>query len=63
VAQVGPFVELRGKRRLVIGIANEHSIAVRCADVFARAGARRAATYLNPKAEPFVRVVTDKVGC
>lgn len=57
------LVDLRGKRGLVIGIANEHSIAAGCAEVFAAAGARLAATYLNAKAEPFVRGVTDRIGC
>ncbi len=58
-----PLVDLRGKRGLVVGIANEHSIAAGCAEIFARTGARLAATYLNAKAEPFVRPVTDKLGC
>ncbi|SDS51561.1 enoyl-ACP reductase FabI [Bradyrhizobium canariense] len=58
-----PLVDLRGKRGLVIGIANEHSIAAGCAEAFTRAGARLAATYLNDKAEPFVRTVTDRLGC
>lgn len=63
IRQTGPIVDLRGKRGLVIGIANEHSIAAGCAEVFTRAGARLAATYLNAKAEPFVRPVTDRLGC
>ncbi|HVJ55344.1 MAG TPA: enoyl-ACP reductase FabI [Aliidongia sp.] len=58
-----PLVDLRGKRGLVVGIANEHSIAAGCADAFTRAGAKLAATYLNAKAEPFVRAVTDRLGC
>ena len=58
-----PLVDLRGKRGLVVGIANEHSIAAGCAETFTRAGARLAATYLNDKAEPFVRTVTDRLGC
>ncbi|WP_213770550.1 enoyl-ACP reductase FabI [Bradyrhizobium sp. dw_78] len=58
-----PLVDLRGKKGLVIGIANEHSIAAGCAEAFARSGARLAATYLNDKAEPFVRPVTDRLGC
>ena len=57
------LVDLRGKRGLVIGIANEHSIAAGCARAFAAAGAKLAATYLNEKAEPFVRAVTDRLGC
>ncbi|HEY0267061.1 MAG TPA: enoyl-ACP reductase FabI [Rhizomicrobium sp.] len=58
-----PLVDLSGKRGLVIGIANDHSIAAGCAKAFARCGARLAATYLNAKAEPFVRAVTDPLGC
>src|SRR4051812_18711094 len=62
-AQVASLVDLRGKRGLVVGIANEHSIAAGCAEAFAHTGARLAATYPNSKAEPFVRVVTDGLGC
>lgn len=58
-----PLVDLRGKRGLIVGIANEHSIASGCAEAFVRCGARLAATYLNAKAEPFVRTVTDRLGC
>jgi len=58
-----PIVDLAGKRGLVVGIANEHSIAAGCADVFAHAGARLAATHLNDKAEPYVRPVTERLGC
>ena len=60
-AQTGPLVDLRGKRGLVVGIANEHSIAAGCATAFSRCGARLAATYLNLQAEPFVRTVTDSL--
>jgi enoyl-[acyl-carrier protein] reductase I len=45
---------LAGKRALVLGIANEHSIAYGCARVFHRLGAELALTYLNEKAKPFV---------
>lgn len=58
-----PIIDLRGKRGLVSGIANRHSIAAGCAEAFAAAGAKLAATYLNDKAEPFVRDVTDAIGC
>lgn len=58
-----PIVDLTGKRGLVIGIANEHSIAAGCASIFAQAGATLAATYLNDKALPFARAVTDPLGC
>lgn len=45
---------LRGKRALVLGVANEHSIAYGCARVFRRLGAEIALTYLNEKAKPYV---------
>lgn len=52
---------LSGKKGLVIGIANEHSIAWGCARAFHAAGAELAITYLNDKAEPYVRPLSDKV--
>jgi enoyl-[acyl-carrier protein] reductase I len=57
-----PIVDLRGKRGLVIGIANEQSIATGCAEAFAQAGARLAATYLNDKAQGWVQPVADRLG-
>lgn len=54
---------LTGKRGLVVGIANDASIAAGCARAFVSAGASIAATYLNAKALPFVKPVTDKLGC
>jgi enoyl-[acyl-carrier protein] reductase I len=60
---VAPLVDLAGKRGLVIGIANEHSIATGCARAFAAAGATLAATYLNEKAKPFVKAVTNTLPC
>ena len=46
---------LSGKKGLIIGIANEHSLAHGCARHFRAAGADLAITYLNAKAEPYVR--------
>lgn len=54
---------LHGKRGLVVGIANDASIAAGCARAFAAQGATLAATYLNEKALPFVRPVTEALGC
>lgn len=54
---------LKGKRGLVVGIANADSIAAGCARAFSAAGATLAATYLNDKALPHVRAVTDPLGC
>jgi enoyl-[acyl-carrier protein] reductase I len=48
-------VSLQGKRGLIVGIANESSIAYGCARMLRGAGAEVAITYLNAKAEPFVR--------
>ncbi len=47
-------IDLRGRRGLVIGIANEHSIAAGCARAFYGAGAMLAVTYLNEKAKACV---------
>jgi enoyl-[acyl-carrier protein] reductase I len=53
---------LSGKRGLVVGIANDASIAAGCAAAFMAAGAELAATYLNEKALRFVQPVTDALG-
>jgi enoyl-[acyl-carrier protein] reductase I len=45
---------LAGKKALVVGIANEYSIAHGCASAFRRLGADLAVTYLNDKARPHV---------
>lgn len=45
---------LVGKKGLIIGIANESSIAYGCAKAFREFGADLAITYLNEKARPFV---------
>jgi enoyl-[acyl-carrier protein] reductase I len=45
---------LEGKRGLVIGIANENSIAWGCAKAFRAFGAELAVTYLNDKAKKYV---------
>ena len=45
---------LSGKKALVIGIANEHSIAYGCAKAFRQCGADLAITYLNEKAKTYV---------
>ena len=45
---------LLGKRALVLGVANEHSIAYGCAKIFRALGAELALTYLNDKAKPYV---------
>ena len=53
------MTDLSGKKGLIIGIANEHSLAYGCARHFRAAGADVAITYLNARAEPFVRPLAD----
>ena len=45
---------LAGRKALVVGIANEYSIAYGCARALRELGAEIAVTYLNDKARPFV---------
>ncbi|HXR89439.1 MAG TPA: enoyl-ACP reductase FabI [Steroidobacteraceae bacterium] len=45
---------LEGKKALVVGIANEDSIAYGCASAFRLLGAELAITWLNEKARPYV---------
>jgi enoyl-[acyl-carrier protein] reductase I len=53
---------LTGKRALVVGIANEHSIAYGCANAFHALGAELALTYLNEKARPYVEPLSKALG-
>ena len=46
---------LSGKKGLIVGIANEHSLAYGCASHFCAVGAEPAITYINAKTEPYVR--------
>lgn len=52
---------LEGKKGLIIGIANEMSIAWGCARVFHREGAELAVTYLNDKAKRFVAPLSKEI--
>jgi len=45
---------LEGKKGLIVGIANENSIAWGCAKAFRAFGAELAVTYLNDKAKKYV---------
>ncbi|NIX77297.1 enoyl-ACP reductase FabI [Microvirga terricola] len=53
---------LQGRRALVLGIANENSIAFGCAKVFRRLGADLAVTYLDDRARPFVEPLAECLG-
>ena len=56
---------LEGKKGLIVGIANENSIAWGCAKAFRAFGAELAVTYLNDKArkhvEPLARVLKAQI--
>lgn len=52
---------LQGKRGLVVGIANEHSIAAGCAIALRAAGAELAVTYADERSKPFVAPVVAKL--
>ncbi|MBV7534675.1 enoyl-ACP reductase FabI [Duganella sp. sic0402] len=53
---------LTGKRALVVGVANEHSIAWGCALAFRKLGADVVLTYLNDKALPHVAPLAEQIG-
>lgn len=55
-------VNLSGKKGLVLGLANEHSIAWGCASVAHACGAEVVATCLNDKARAHVEPLTQPLG-
>lgn len=52
---------LEGKRGLIVGIANDQSIAWGCAKAFRALGAELAVTYLNEKAKRFVEPLANEL--
>ena len=55
------LVDLQGRKGLVVGIANEQSLAWSAAEHFANAGAELAITYLNDKAKSFVAPLAERI--
>lgn len=53
---------LQGQYALVVGIANQESIAWGCAQALSQQGSRLAVTWLNDKAEPYVRPLAESLG-
>lgn len=53
---------LQGQKALVVGIANGNSIAWGCARALRAQGAELAVTWLNAKAEPYVRPLAEELG-
>jgi enoyl-[acyl-carrier protein] reductase I len=56
-----PGKPLQGKKALVVGIANDSSIAYGCAKAFHEVGAEIAVTYLNEKARPHVEPLAKEL--
>jgi enoyl-[acyl-carrier protein] reductase I len=52
---------LKGKRGIIVGIANDQSIAWGCAKAFRALGAELAVTYLNDKAKKFVEPLAHEL--
>ncbi|MCS5710639.1 enoyl-ACP reductase FabI [Candidatus Berkiella aquae] len=52
---------LSGKKALIVGVANENSIAYGCAQMLKTAGAEVGITYLNEKSKPFVDALAQKL--
>ena len=57
----GPEGALAGKKALVIGIANNQSIAYGCALAFRALGAELAITYLNDKTKHFTQPLAERL--
>jgi enoyl-[acyl-carrier protein] reductase I len=57
-----PRPVLKGKKALVVGIANEHSIAYGCAKAFRELGAELAITYINDKTRSYVEPLAQELG-
>lgn len=53
---------LTGQKALIVGVANDQSIAYGIAAALRRQGADLAITYLNAKAEPHVRPLAEALG-
>jgi enoyl-[acyl-carrier protein] reductase I len=58
--QIQPI--LAGRKTLVVGVANEHSIAYGCAKAFRAAGSELAVTWLNDKARAHVEPLAIELG-
>lgn len=57
------LMPLSGRVGVVLGLANEHSIAYGCARALREAGADVAVTYRNARAEAHARPLAERLGC
>jgi len=55
------MMDLTGKKGLIVGIANSHSIAYGCASVLHKAGAELCVSYLNEKSRPYVAPLAEEL--
>lgn len=58
---MGDLLPLNGRKGLVVGIANDSSVAWGCAQAYRQLGAEVAVTYLNQKAEKYVRPLGEQL--
>ncbi|MCP4393266.1 MAG: enoyl-ACP reductase FabI [Alphaproteobacteria bacterium] len=58
---MGNLFDLKGKKGLVVGVANDQSIAYGCAKAFRAMGADIALTYLNEKAKKHVEPLAKEL--
>ena len=57
-----PRPVLKGSKALIVGIANQHSIAYGCAKAFRELGAEIAITYINEKTKTYVEPLAKELG-
>lgn len=57
-----PSPVLKNSKALVVGIANQHSIAYGCARAFHELGAELAITYINEKTKSYVEPLLPELG-
>lgn len=57
-----PRPVLKGAKALVVGVANDSSIAYGCAQAFSELGADLAITYLNEKSRAYVEPLAKELG-
>lgn len=55
--------KLEGMKALIVGVANDKSIAWGCAKALKAQGAEIALTYAHPKTEKWVRPLAEELGC
>lgn len=56
-----PHPVLKGKKALVVGVANQYSIAYGCAQAFRELGADLAMTYVNEKTRTYVEPLANEL--